>query len=102
MSDVATKEQPEVAAAAQETTPSAPATESAEAKETTNEAQNGVTAAETKDEKAAEQKSQAGRKEFKKNKKFDPTTMPVTDDPIKIRAQVRQFLQCGVNHSQPN
>jgi len=97
MSDVATKEQPEVAAAAQETqtaqetAPSAPATETAEAKETT-EPQNGAAAAETKDEKASEQKPQTGRKEFKKNKKFDPTTMPVTDDPVKIRAQVEFYF----------
>ncbi|KAK3369128.1 hypothetical protein B0T24DRAFT_595901 [Lasiosphaeria ovina] len=33
-----------------------------------------------------------GREDYKKNRKFDPSTQPVTDDPHKIRAQVEYYF----------
>lgn len=91
MSDAAIKDQPEVAVAAteapsaQEATPAAAATEQTDEKmaDAPVEAQNDT-------EKSAETtEAQVDRKEFKKNRKYDPSTQPVTDDPVKIRNQVR-------------
>jgi lupus La protein len=74
MSDAVTKEQPEVAAAAPE----------AQAVEETSPA------AATTEEIASSSKtaSKPDSRESKKNRKYDPTTQPVSDDPIKIRGQV--------------
>lgn len=93
MSDAAIKDQPEVAVAAaeaqttQETAPAVATTEQSDAKvtEAAPPAENG---ADKTTETTAEQKAQVDRKDFKKNRKYDPSTQPVTDDPVKIRNQV--------------
>ncbi|KAK4134327.1 hypothetical protein BT67DRAFT_403418 [Trichocladium antarcticum] len=97
MSDAAIKDQPEVAVAAaeaqttQETAPAAATTEQSVAKmtEAAPQAENG---ADKTTETTAEQKAQADRKDFKKNRKYDPSTQPVTDDPVKIRNQVEFYF----------
>lgn len=52
------------------------------------EAQNG---AEKKASDMLKTKGQIDRQDFKKNRKYDPSTQPVTDDPVKIRNQVCAF-----------
>ncbi|KAL2131646.1 hypothetical protein VTI74DRAFT_4773 [Chaetomium olivicolor] len=96
MSDVAMKEQPEVAAAPAE---AQPAQEAVPAVATNDEADKKTdAAAETQngdDKKAAtilKTTAQADTKDFKKNRKYDPSTQPVTDDPVKIRAQVEFYF----------
>ncbi len=74
MSDAVTKEQPEVAAAAPEAQP---------VEETTT-----AVAAVEKADSTSKTTAQFDHKDFKKNRKYDPTTQPVSDDPVKIRGQV--------------
>lgn len=67
MSDAVINEQPEVAAV-EETTPAVAATEESDS--------------------AVKTTTQPDHKDFKKNRKYDPTSQPVSDDPVKIRGQV--------------
>lgn len=85
------QEQPEVAAAApevqavEETTPAVAATEESDKKmDVEEEAQNGEKTADN----IVKTTAQADHKDFKKNRKYDPSTQPVSDDPVKIRGQV--------------
>ncbi len=77
MSDAVINEQPEVAAV-EETTPAVATEESDSAVKTTTEPEH---------------------KDFKKNRKYDPTTQPVSDDPVKIRGQVCHRPPCTPRRS---
>ncbi len=72
MSNSAQNEQPEAAVAAPDAQPVDETT--AEGEETANNMLKTTT--------------QPDHKDFKKNRKYDATTQPVSDDPAKIRAQV--------------
>ncbi|KAK4043427.1 hypothetical protein C8A01DRAFT_13042 [Parachaetomium inaequale] len=97
MSDAVMKEQPEVAAAAaaeaqpvEETAPAVTTTDESDKKmDVVDEAQNG-------DEKNAQKilktTAKINHSDFRKNRKYDPTTQPVSDDPVKIRGQVEFYL----------
>lgn len=41
------------------------------------------------EEKKPEATKSIDRADYKNNRKYDPSTQPVTDDPVKIRNQVR-------------
>ncbi|KAL2159953.1 hypothetical protein VTH06DRAFT_2086 [Thermothelomyces fergusii] len=96
MSDAAVKEQQTGAAApAAETQPvreAAPATATADEgdkkADAAGQTQNGV----QKQEPNILQTTAKPSKDIKKNRKFDPTTQPITDDPVKIRAQVEFYF----------
>ncbi|GAB1318913.1 RNA-binding La domain protein [Madurella fahalii] len=114
MSEAAVKDQPQAAPAAAATTNEAqPVQESTSAAETTE--QNGEkTEAASRDQNGADKKTDAAskgqngadqtaggmlktrgqidRQDFKKNRKYDPSTQPVTDDPVKIRNQVEFYF----------
>ncbi|KAL2267615.1 hypothetical protein VTJ83DRAFT_4892 [Remersonia thermophila] len=90
MADTVTKDQVEAAPAVAEAQP-AEATAPAPADEAPKpeEAQNGA------DHKAANGDKPAARsdpRDFKKNRKYDPTTQPISDDPVKIRNQVEFYF----------
>ncbi|KAK4103675.1 hypothetical protein N658DRAFT_505338 [Parathielavia hyrcaniae] len=96
MSDAVTKDQPEAATAAaeaqpvEETTPAVAAAEASDEKtEAVADAENGE---ETKTDALLKTTAQANHKDYKKNRKYDPTTQPVTNDPVKIRAQVEFYF----------
>ena len=117
MSDATMKDQPEVAAPAAEVQPveetasaAAPVEESTSAAGPAEENAPAAAASEETDNKATdaseaqngEEKKAAGvqktgdrpnPRDFKKNRKYDPSTQPVTDDPVKIRGQV-----CSQHH----
>lgn len=86
MSDAAIKEQTEAVTAAAEVQP---VEETATAVE---KADDGVQDAKNGEDKKAEgilkTTARINHKDFKQNRKYDPTTQPVSDDPVKIRAQV--------------
>jgi lupus La protein len=92
MSDAAIKDQPGVAVAATEAQPVAETTpavatvdESEKEADAVPEAQNGD---EKKSTDVLKTTARIDHKDHKKNRKYDPSTQPVTDDPIKIRGQV--------------
>ena len=78
MSDAVINEQPEVAAV-EETTPAVAATEETDS--------------------AVQATTEPEHKDFKKNRKYDPTTQPVSDDPVKIRGQVCHRPPCALRAS---
>lgn len=99
MTDTAVKDQPEVAApvaaeakpAQEANTATGTTTEQSGGKKAdgASEAPNGAEkSAEKKADAAPQTKGQVDRKDIKKNRKYDPSTQPVTDDPVKIRTQV--------------
>ncbi|KAL2120756.1 hypothetical protein VTJ04DRAFT_4783 [Mycothermus thermophilus] len=109
MADTVTKDQTEVAPATAEAQPvdatSAAPTASTEEAPKTEETRNGAEkkaddATKTEAPKTEEKKPANGAKssarvdprEFKKNRKYDPTTQPITDDPVKIRSQVEFYF----------
>jgi lupus La protein len=93
MSDAVVKDQPEVAAeatevqAAQDATPVVENTDETADKQTdaAAEGQNGVVKA---PENMLKTTAKPDPKDHRRNRKYDPTTQPVTDDPVKIRNQV--------------
>lgn len=89
MSDAVINEQPEVAVATTEATEVQPVEEATPAVATADESDKKTDVA---DDKKAENMSKttthSNHRDFKKNRKYDPTTQPVTDDPEKIRGQV--------------
>jgi lupus La protein len=86
MSDAAIKEQTEAATAAAEVQP---VEETAAAVEKTDDGvENTKNGEEKKAEKILKTTARINHKDFKQNRKYDPTTQPVSDDPVKIRAQV--------------
>lgn len=121
MSDAAVKDQTQAAPAtgasetqaAQESPSAAETTEqNGEKTEATSQAQNGAdeeTDAAPEGQNGADHKAggmlkttgQIDRQNFKKNRKYDPNTQPVTDDPVKIRNQVclsrRIGCPCGAS-----
>lgn len=98
MSDAVVNEQPEVATTAHAVQPleEVAPTETAESTVDGEEKPDAETAVENEDNKNGENKNgnmlkttrQINHRDFKKNRKYDPTTQPVSDDPAKIRAQV--------------
>ncbi|KAK3307063.1 uncharacterized protein B0T15DRAFT_529086 [Chaetomium strumarium] len=56
--------------------------------DTVADAQSGV----GKADDMVKTSSHSDQKTFKKNRKYDPSTQPVTDDPVKIRAQVEFYF----------
>ncbi|KAL1842900.1 hypothetical protein VTJ49DRAFT_3917 [Mycothermus thermophilus] len=106
MADTVTKDQVEAAPAVAEAQP-VEATAPAPADETpkAEEAQNGADkkadeATKTEVENGEQKKAANGGKptarpdpsDFKKNRKYDPTTQPISDDPVKIRNQVEFYF----------
>jgi lupus La protein len=93
MSDALMKDQPEVATAAAEAQPVEETTATVATTEEGDKKTDAVADAENGGDKTAanilKTTARADHKDFKKNRKYDPTTQPVTDDPVKIRAQVR-------------
>jgi lupus La protein len=93
MSDALMKDQPEVATAAAEAQPVEETTATVATTEEGEKKTDAVADAENGGDKTAanilKTNARADHKDFKKNRKYDPTTQPVTDDPVKIRAQVR-------------
>jgi lupus La protein len=96
MSDAVTEDVPG-AQPAQEMTPVAATSD--ENTDTGAETQNGAEEAQTdavtdaqsgtgKPDDVVKTSSNSDQKTYTKNRKYDPSTQPVTDDPVKIRAQV--------------
>ena len=86
MSDAAIKEQTEAATAAAEVQP---VEETAAAVEKSDDGvQDTKNGEDKKAEKILKTTARINHKDFKQNRKYDPTTQPVSDDPVKIRAQV--------------
>ncbi|KAL2023042.1 hypothetical protein VTK56DRAFT_3952 [Thermocarpiscus australiensis] len=104
MSDAAVKDQPEMAAAAVEAQPTqesdaAAASTSAEQSDMKTDAVEQTkekTDAPSEERNGADNKTgtvqKTNRHDHKKNKKYDPSTQPVTDDPVKIRSQVEFYF----------
>ncbi|KAK3906280.1 hypothetical protein C8A05DRAFT_40882 [Staphylotrichum tortipilum] len=82
MSNSAQNEQPDAAVAASEAQP---------VDETTTAVAPVAEGEETADN-MLKTTVQPDHKDFKKNRKYDPTTQPVSDDPAKIRAQVEFYF----------
>lgn len=76
---------PAVATAEEATPAAATADESEKKADAVPEAQNGE---EKKSSEVLKTTARIDHKDFKKNRKYDPSSQPVTDDPIKIRGQV--------------
>ncbi|KAH6631786.1 hypothetical protein F5144DRAFT_231836 [Chaetomium tenue] len=90
MSDAAIKEQPEVATAAAEVQPmEETATAVEKSDDSVQDAKNGE---DKKAEGILKTTARINHKDFKQNRKYDPTTQPVSDDPVKIRAQVEFYF----------
>ncbi|AEO55308.1 hypothetical protein MYCTH_2299001 [Thermothelomyces thermophilus ATCC 42464] len=96
MSDAAIKEQTEAAAPAaeaqpvQETAPAAATADEGDKKtDAAGQTQNG---AQKQAANILQTTAKPNHKDLKKNRKFDPTTQPITDDPVKIRAQVEFYF----------
>lgn len=96
MSDPVINDQPQVAAAAteappvEETTPTVAAADEGDKTVDSAAAADAQNGEEKKSENMLKTTTQANPKDFKKNRKYDPTSQPVTDDPVKIRGQVCQ------------
>lgn len=91
MSDAATKEQTEAAAPAPEVQPAQEAAPAAATADEGDKKADAAGQAQNGNQKHAPnilQTTAKPSKDIKKNRKFDPTTQPITDDPVKIRAQV--------------
>ncbi len=95
MSDATVQEQ--VAAPAPVAEETAPAVEAektdvtAAAENTAEKKPEETSDAQTNSEEKVEEKQNGeatNGAEFKTNRKYDPSTLPVTDDPVKIRSQV--------------
>ncbi|KAK4155812.1 hypothetical protein C8A00DRAFT_13190 [Chaetomidium leptoderma] len=94
MSDAVINEQPEVAVAATEATEVQPVEEATPAVAAADEGDKKTDVADDKKAESMPLKTttHSNHKDFKKNRKYDPTTQPVTDDPEKIRGQVEFYL----------
>ncbi|KAK4236975.1 hypothetical protein C8A03DRAFT_35088 [Achaetomium macrosporum] len=103
MSNAVTEDVPQ-AQPAHDTTPVVATSDESDKKtDAVTETQNGVGEAQTdavadaqsgadSADKVVKSSSQSDQKSFKKNRKYDPSTQPVTDDPVKIRAQVEFYF----------
>lgn len=89
MADTTVQDQPEVAVPAVEAQPVQESTPAAANADNDTDKQTEV-AAETQNgtDNMLKTTTQPDHKNFRKNRKYDPSTQPVTDDPIKIRGQV--------------
>ncbi|KAK4126206.1 hypothetical protein N657DRAFT_567968 [Parathielavia appendiculata] len=96
MSDAVMKDQREVTTAAAEPQPVEETTPAVAAADESDKKTEGVADTENGEDKKSDSilktTAQANHKDYKKNRKYDPTTQPVTDDPSKIRAQVEFYF----------
>ncbi|KAL2142738.1 hypothetical protein VTI28DRAFT_755 [Corynascus sepedonium] len=96
MSDAVMKDQTEVAAPAAEAQPVQGTAPAAATTDESDKKTDAVEQAQNDEEKKAanvlKTTAKINHKDFKKNRKYDPTTQPVTDDPAKIRAQVEFYF----------
>jgi lupus La protein len=105
MSDAAIKDQPGVAVAATEAQPVAETTPAVATVDESEKEADAVPEAQNGDDKSADVLKTTARidhKDHKKNRKYDPSTQPVTDDPIKIRGQVCDPRQKPTSHPYPD